>query len=251
MAMARKIVPLEIGRLDADLAELIGTPGRALMPVPSWLIEHPRGLVLFDTGLHQELQTDRSRLRKLFKTTVVDFDAGEELAARLAAAGVVPADVDIVVFSHLHFDHAGGTVEVPNARLVVQASEWETGHHPGLVEFGLYDPASFDLGHDVEQIAGVHDLFGDGSIVCLPTPGHTRGHQALRVELASGPVVLTGDCVYFERMLDEMKVPDFGFDKEQQLQSMRELLALREAGCRLLYGHDLEQFRSLPVEGWS
>jgi N-acyl homoserine lactone hydrolase len=248
---AVKIVPLEIGRLDADLMELVGTPGRAVMPVPSWLIEHPRGLVLFDTGLHRKLQTDVSELSQLFKTTIVDFDSGEELSTRIRAAGYAPEEIDLVVFSHLHFDHAGGTTEVPNARLVVQDSEWKTSHHPKLVEFGLYDPPSFDIGHDVQEIEGVHDVFGDGTLVCIPTPGHTPGHQALRVELPSGPVVLTGDCVYFESMLDAMIVPEFAFDRDQQLTSMRALKALRDDGCKLLYGHDLEQFRSLPKNGLS
>jgi len=244
-----RIVPLEIGRLDSDLMEITGSPGRYLMPVPSWLIEHPRGNVLFDTGLHADLQTDTSRLRQLFETTRVDFDKGEELPTRLTAAGYSPADIDLVVFSHLHFDHAGGTCEIPNARLVLQASEWKAGHHPKLVELGLYDPDSFDIGHDVEQIEGIHDIFGDGSVVCVPTPGHTPGHQALRVELSSGPVVLCGDCIYFERMLESMSVPQTAFDRDQQLASMRALLAMRDDGCRLLYGHDFDQFRALPRDG--
>ncbi len=109
-------------------------------------------------------------------------------------------------------------------------------------------PDDYVLGHDVQAINGLHDVFGDGTVVCVPTPGHTVGHQSLRVELDSGPVVLTGDCIYFDRMLDEMRVPEFGFDTDQQRVSMVELARLRdEEGCRLLYGHDVDQFRSLPA----
>lgn len=199
--------------------------------------------------MHRDLQTSADRLNGLFTNTVVDFPLGEELPARLGAAGFRSADVDIAIISHLHFDHAGGIAELPDARLIVQRPEWEVGHHPKLVEVGLYNPDDFDIGHDVQLIDGSHDVFGDGTIVCLPTPGHTRAHQALRVELASGPVVLTADCIYFERMLDEMVVPRFGFDRDLQLEAMRNLRAMRDEGCRLLYGHDLEQFRSLPTSG--
>jgi N-acyl homoserine lactone hydrolase len=249
MTTATKLVPLEIGRLDSDRMELLGTPGRVVMPVPSWVVEHPRGVVLFDAGLHQDLQTDTSRLRNLLQSFVVDFHPGEELPTRLAAAGYRPSDIDVMVISHLHFDHVGGMVDIPDARVVIQAPEWTAGHHPKLVEVGLYDPNDYDLGHDRQLIDGGHDVFGDGSIVCVPTPGHTKGHQALRVELPSGPVVLTADCVYLAQMLDEMRVPLFGYDLALQLDSMRRLRDLRDDGYRLLFGHDLDQFRSLPTSG--
>jgi N-acyl homoserine lactone hydrolase len=246
-----RLTPLEIGRLDTDLTGLTGAPGRVVLPVPSWAIEHPAGLVLFDAGLHRHLQTDPSRVGQVMRDTVVDFRTGEELPARLAAAGYDAADVTVAVISHLHFDHVGGVADLPNARLVVQAAEWRAGHHPRLVEAGVYDPAEFDVGHETELVDGEHDVFGDGTIVSIPTPGHTKGHQALRVELASGPVVLTGDCIYFEAMLDDMRTPVFAYDHDLQLASMRRLAALRDDGCRLLFGHDHDQFRALPAAGWS
>ncbi len=244
-----KLVPLEIGRLDSSLAFISGEDAPITLPIPSWLIEHPRGLVLFDTGMHPELQHDTTRLGRTAALFSPDFHAGEELAARLAARGIAPSDIDRIVFSHLHFDHAGGTAEIPDARIVIQRAEWEAAHDRALIEIDVYNPDDYDLGHELERVDGVHDVFGDGRIVCLPTPGHTAGHQALRVELESGPVVLTGDCVYFERMLDEMRVPRIGHDAEQQLESMRELRRWREEGCRLLFGHDAEQLRALPEAG--
>ncbi len=251
MGSATRIVPMEIGRLDSALRGLTGDPGRAVLPVPSWLIEHRDGLMLFDTGMHVGLRADATRLAKIISDTHVDFPVGEDLSARLGSAGYRPTDVTVVAISHLHFDHAGGTAEIPNARLIVQRAEWDAGHHPKLVEFGVYTPSEFDVGHDLELIEGDHDVFGDGSVVCISTPGHTKGHQSLRVQLASGPVVLTADCVYFGSMLDEMRLPVFGFDKPQQLTSMRRLASMRDDGCRLLFGHDLDQFRSLPTEGWA
>jgi len=221
-----------------------------VLPVPSWLVEHPEGLLLFDTGMHTDLRHGVERIGELTGAMFrPDLPEGEDLTARLAEHGIAPADIDVIVFSHLHFDHCGGTVEIPDARLVVQRAEWEAAHHQRLVEAGIYNPADFDLGHDVECVEGAHDVFGDGSVVCTPTPGHTAGHQSLRVELASGPVVLTGDCVYLERFLDEMIVPRFGHDLDLQRDSMRELARLRDGGCRLLFGHDQQQLAALPSAG--
>jgi glyoxylase-like metal-dependent hydrolase (beta-lactamase superfamily II) len=246
-----RLIPLEVGRIDADLDELIGSPGRRLLPVPAWLIEHPRGMVLFDTGLHPELRTSQDRLRGLMQASTIDLPEGADLSARLAAARFRPEDVDVVIFSHLHFDHCGGTAEVPNARVLVQGAEWQAAHHPRLVEVGIYNPDDFDLGHDRQLIDGEHDVFGDGRIVCLPTPGHTKGHQALRVALDSGPVVLTADCVYFAEMLQEMRVPRLTYNPDLQLDSMQALARLQADGCRLLFGHDIDQFHALPSEGLS
>ena len=245
-----RIIPLEIGRLEADLSIVTGDEGWVTLPIPSWLIEHPKGLVLFDTGLHPSLQTSNERIGLAAKFFRPDFPPGEELTARLAAVGVRPDDISKIVFSHLHFDHVGGTEEIPDARIIVQEAEWTAGNDPRLLARGTYDKRDYDHGHDVQTVSGIHDLFDDGLIVCVPTPGHTPGHQALCVELASGPVVLTGDCVYFERMLDEMRVPTFGFDTDLQRASMVELRRMRdEQGCRLLFGHDVSQFASLPSKG--
>lgn len=246
---ALRVVPLEIGRLDSDLEELTGQVGRALLPVPAWLIEHPKGVALFDTGMHRELQHDSSRIAGVFQNTTVDFLPGEELTTRLLAAGHRPSDISHVIISHLHFDHSGALNEIPNARLLVQAEEWKVGFHPRLVEVGLYAPSDFDIGHDRLLLDGEHDVFGDGSVVCIPTPGHTRGHQSLRVKLPNRTIVLTSDCVYFASMLDAMQIPKFGFKGDLQLASMRQLAAMRAEGCELIFGHDIEQFRSLPISG--
>ena len=106
--------------------------------------------------------------------------------------------------SHLHFDHCGGHVEVPNARLLVQRPEWEAGHNARLIEFGVYDPADFDIGHDVELLEGEHDIFGDGTLRVVVTPGHTSGHQSLVVE---GETILVGDACYCRLALDLDALP--------------------------------------------
>ena len=110
---------------------------------------------------------------------------------------------------------------------------------------GIYNPDDFDLGHDIKQVQGQYDIFGDGSVQCIPTPGHTAGHQSLKVELDSGPVVLTSDCAYWQLMLDEMLLPPHGYDREQQKRSMQSLSKLQAQGCRLIFGHDAAQWLSI------
>lgn len=244
-----KLIPLEIGRLETDLSIITGEAGTTTFPIPSWLIEHPDGLVLFDTGLHADLQHSSDRIGASAKFFTPDFPAGEDLTSRLAARDVRPSDISHVILSHLHFDHAGGTCELPDCRLIVQQAEWEAAHTQKLIDRGTYNPDDYDHGHDVEQLNGEHDVFGDGRVRCIPTPGHTPGHQSLRIELDSGPVVLTADCVYFEEMMSSMSVPTFGYQAEMQLESMRQLAAMRDDGCRLIYGHDKDQFAALPPDG--
>ncbi len=246
-----RLIPLNVGRIEAAARVITGEDGTVTLPICSWLIDHPDGLVLFDNGMHLDLQTDTSRLGRTAEVFVPQYNPGDEVSARLEAREIRPEDIDLMVFSHLHFDHAGGTELVPDARLVVQRPEWEAGHDEALIEQGVYDPIDYDHGHDVQLIDGEHDLFGDGRVVCLPTPGHTAGHQALRVVLDSGPVILTGDCVYFERMLADMLVPRFGHDLDQQRESMRFLAKQRDAGCKLLFGHDKTQLEGLPAAGLS
>ena len=248
-----RIVPLECGWLSTAASSVVAdAEGEANLPIPSWLVVHPSGqTLLFDTGMHQDVQDGvGARYPKMARQFEAHFDAGEEVSARLVEVDVDPAAVDKIVFSHLHFDHCGGTGLIPNAQIIVQQAEWESGHHPKLIEHEVYLPDDFDLGHDVLQITGEHDVFGDGSVLCIPTPGHTAGHQSLRVNLESGPVVLTGDCVYWEDVLDNMLLPPFGFNHDLQLESMRQLRTLRDDhGCRLLYGHDHTQWAALPHDG--
>ena len=226
---------------------LAGERGRIRVPVPCFLLVHPQGTALFDTGLHAGMQRDPAeRLGPLAPGWTVEFAPGEEVAGRLAELDLAPGRVDFIVASHLHFDHAGGIAQIPNARLVVQRAEWQAGRDPDLVRANFYDPRDYDLGHEVIAVSGEYDLFGDGSVLCLPTPGHTPGHQSLRVRLPKGDVVLTADACYLRRTLERLELPPFGHDREQMLVSLRRLRSLESGGARLFFGHDPEQWKSVP-----
>jgi glyoxylase-like metal-dependent hydrolase (beta-lactamase superfamily II) len=239
---------LTCGWLDGPMGGfLAGEPGRLRVPVPCFLIEHPRGAVLFDSGLHPATREDpAARLGVVAGIFGVHFAPGEEVAARLAALGIEAAGVRFLINSHLHFDHTGGNAQIPNARLVVQRREWEAGHEPEQIARQFYFPHDYDLGHDVLLIGGEHDLFGDGRIVCLPTHGHTPGHQSLRVRLDSGDVILTADACYLRRTLETLHLPSVADDPEAMRAALLRLRALRAAGARLIFGHDPDDWVTVP-----
>ncbi|HEY0302344.1 MAG TPA: MBL fold metallo-hydrolase, partial [Rhizomicrobium sp.] len=108
---------------------LAGEPGKLSVPVPAYLIEHPQGRVLFDTGLNLAIRQEKNRL--LGPTAgdwEIDFPEGADIASQLARLGLRPADIRYVVNSHLHYDHCGGNGFFPDATLVIHAKEWRAAH---------------------------------------------------------------------------------------------------------------------------
>jgi len=243
-----RVFAFTCGWLTGDLAIfLAGAAGRIRVPIPCFLVEHPRGHVLFDSGMHPATQTNPvARLGRLAPLFEVHFDAGEEVSYRLEAVDVDPASVRYLVNSHLHFDHTGGNALVPNATLVVQRREWEAGGDPDLQHRHAYDPRDYDLGHERLDVDGEHDLFGDGRVVCIPTYGHTPGHQSLRLRLDDGDVVLTGDACYLRETLEQTHLPSVVHDEVAMRASLERLRALQGRGARIVYGHDPEFWRSVP-----
>lgn len=246
--MSVSIEPLDCGTLTAGLSmfEADAADEPLTVPVPSWLIRHPDGLVLVDCGMPEALTGPGEYLDLVSLFFEVGLEAGQLVGAALEARQVDPADIDVVVLSHLHFDHAGGLAQIPNARVVVQADEWAAGADDELVASNSFNPADYLLGHDVVTADGEHDLFADGLVTAIPTPGHTPGHQSVRVRLADQEVVLCGDCAYFERTLHGGVLPAIGHDHAQQAHSIARLRAMGDAGARLIPGHDPTVMAALP-----
>lgn len=239
---------LDCGELYGDLAMFEnGADGQVTLPVSAWLVRHPRGTVLFDTGMPATFVGDSDRTRRVEKEVKIGFGTDDTVRAQLEAVSQDPACIDLVVISHLHFDHVGGLSMIPNATLVIQRKEWEAGMAVGHDAETYHARKDYDLGHTLRLVDGEHDLFGDGSLVCIPTPGHTVGHQSLRVCLSNGQqLVLTADCCYFNRTLDGGALPTFGHDLGEQLRSIARLRKLRNEGATIIPGHDIDFVRNIP-----
>jgi N-acyl homoserine lactone hydrolase len=244
-----KLYAMTCGWLTGNLGYLMeGGEGETELPIPAYLIEHPKGTALFDTGMHPACQHDPvgrvgARITGLFR---FNYHPGEEITARLALLGHDPARIDLIITSHLHFDHVGGNALIPNATVIVQRREWQAGMDPDIAAQRGFNPQDFDLGHKVVQVDSEHDVFGDGSVMCLPTYGHTPGHQSLKLRLAGGEVVLAADSCYFCRTLRERRLPKNVHDRDAMHASLDRLARLEASGARIFFGHDGEFWKTVP-----
>lgn len=226
---------------------LDGEDGLIKVPVPCYLVTHPRGRVLFDTGLHAAtLDEPAAHIGEaLARYHAFDFQPGQEIAARLTAFGVDPACIDVVINSHLHFDHCGGNAQLPNADVVIQRRELE--HARAVESTRGYLQIDWDTGQKIRAIDGEHDLFGDGTVVCLPTYGHTPGHQSLRVRTETGgEFVLCGDACYLRDSLETLRLPGVIADKAAALAVFHRLRDMQSRGVRIMYGHDPDFWTTVP-----
>lgn len=246
--MIAEIYAFECGQLTMPLAIFFenADDGTMRAPIPSFLIKHPKGTVLFDTGLNEVIKTDPVGYmgERLAGITEVHFSDGEEIASRLETVDIDIERIDFVVNSHLHFDHCGCNDKVVNAPVIIQKREWDWATKPE--PDGGYVRSDYDTGQDMKIIEGEYDLFGDGSVVCIPTYGHTPGHQSLKIQTAKGEYVLTGDACYLRKTLEELALPGVMHDREQTIASLNKFRELQARGAQIIYGHDPEFWPSLP-----
>ena len=237
-----RIRPLECGTITApaDVFQKDLT-GERTVPVMAFLIEHPtRGYAVFDTGLRPDMDG-----RVLFGAYACSLPAGHDLASRLWAIDVDPAKVERLVASHAHFDHLGAADLLPNADIVIHVSELERSlnDHPRA-----HGRVALEMGHRRVLTGDSHDLFGDGSCELFHTPGHTCGHQSLRVKRAGGYDVLAGDACYFCETLEPLGVQPHPEDREVYLATLTRLRAMARDGDFIVPGHDLGFMASIPGE---
>lgn len=246
--MSLKLYAFSCGEVTGDLSGFLADErGRITVPVPVYLIDHPKGKVLFDTGLNIGLRQDAKRLLgALAENFEVDLPPGADVRSQLEALQIDASDIRYMINSHLHFDHCGGNALIPNATLIVQKREWRAAQNEKLQAMGTYSRHDFNHGHKILEVDGEHDLFGDGALVLLPTFGHTPGHQSLRVRLESGDVVLAADCCYFKQTLETLHLPQFAYNKEQMIETLLGLRRMQEDGARIFFGHDPWQWKTVP-----
>ncbi len=248
MSTMVKIYAMCCGRLEFDRSFFFpdDTPGTQLqIGVPSFLIRHDKGIVLFDTGVDCFAQDDPvtrlgEPIARHFKLCAAPH---ENIIDQLAGLGMGPDNVTHVINSHFHFDHCGCNSLFPRATFIVQHAEMAAARSPKH----RYNPAYWDHPFDYRIVDGEHDVFGDGILVLIPTPGHTAGHQSLRVRAAPDlEFVLTADACYTNEHLDREIIPRAVWNAPTMIETFAALRALKQRqGCHLIFGHDPEQWATI------
>ncbi|MFM9053441.1 MAG: N-acyl homoserine lactonase family protein [Solirubrobacterales bacterium] len=236
------------------------------VPVPAFLIHHPSaGPLLVDTGLHPSIATDpEANLGRLAASfTEPEVTKGEDVPARLRAKGIEPTALRTVVMTHLHVDHASAVSEFPGAAFIVSKAEWEDATSGLLPIVKYYRPQQFDHAFDFRTVdyeaASINsfstfgrsfDLFGDGSVVLVSTPGHSAGHQSVVLNTGTGPFVIAGDATFLEDQLEPgADLAARARDRHNYERSIRELALYRREhpSATISPGHDPGFYDRLPT----
>jgi glyoxylase-like metal-dependent hydrolase (beta-lactamase superfamily II) len=197
------------------------------------LIRHAKGDLIWDTGVPDSVATATEGYGG--KNGAPLWRRPKTLASQLAEIGVKPEAIQFLAVSHTHPDHVGNVELFPQSTLLVQKAEYEWPNPLGVPRF---KPE-----HPVKKLEGDYDVFGDGSVTIISTPGHTPGHQSLLVKLpATGALILSGDAVHFKDNWDNRRVPANNVDKDKTLASMQRMADLMtQFKAQLWINHDKPQ----------
>ncbi len=225
---------------DADRNETIE------LPVGCVLLRHSQGNVLFDTGCHPEAATNaEARWGSLAKLMTPVMRPDDNVVTALAGVGLQCDDVDVVVCSHLHTDHCGCNTFFNRATFIIHAKEVEAASAQDSIKFG-YLAADRDPAAPTDTIDGERDVFGDGSIVLIPLPGHTPGTTGALVRLdKSGVYFLASDTVSLRSTLDTGAIPKNTWNADALTKSLAEVRRIEARGAKIICGHDDAQWTGL------
>lgn len=206
-----------------------------------YLIKHAQGWMLWDTGIMDAVAGMPDGLRPA-NPRATHWKRPKTLMSQLTELGVKPSDLKYVAVSHTHPDHSGNVVLFPQSMLLVQKAEYDWPAPAG-------QPPRFRPEHPVTKLEGDYDVFGDGSVRILSTPGHTPGHQSLLVKLPkTGAVVLSGDMFHFKDNWEHRRVPSQNASAPQALASMQRVADLLAQEKAVLWiNHDKSQRDTLRM----
>jgi N-acyl homoserine lactone hydrolase len=252
-ATAKKLIALEGTTFSMREKDLMtgGSTDLIDIPVPTFLVEHAKGLVLFDTGCAPEVASDPEGYwgpaTKFLRN--IRFSKEQVVDQQVKLHGYQPTDVKYVVVSHLHLDHSGGMKLFPNAQFLVMKGELPYAYWPdrkarnGFILNDLLPTRGFDW----KELNGDTDLFDDGSLMMLKTAGHTPGECSLQVRLRDFSIVLTGDTVHIRPQLGTLAAMDSDYDVADASASIKRLRDIEASGeAKLWISHAPEDWASYP-----
>ena len=220
-------------------------------PVSFYVIKHPKGNVLFDSGNNDKTIADPEGwwgpLAKGFGLKMTKDDA---IPVQLGKIGLKPEDIKYVVSGHMHLDHGGNVGQFPNATHVVQDDEMKAAWWPDVGYSIYYIPGDFadTKKFNMIRLKGDFDLFNDGTVRIFRAPGHTPGSQFAVVKLPkTGSVILTSDVIYLAENLDKNLIPPIPgtWGPTQAYESYARIRHIRDVeGAKIFYGHDPEVFKA-------
>ncbi len=218
--------------------------------VPCYLIRHPDGDLIWDTGLPEAI----ADMPNGFSAPgfPAQMTVPVKLTAQLAQLNLTPADIEFVSFSHMHSDHTGNGNLFAQSTWIADVDErtrmFDAEHRADPTDFNNYNQLENAQTRLIEGDAN-YDVFGDGSVTIVQAPGHTPGHTVLLVRLPNaGPVLLTGDMWHLAESRERRTVPRFNTDRAQTLASMDKVERIAtETHARVIRQHVPEDFTSLPT----
>lgn len=216
---------------------------------PCYLIRHPDGDLIWDTGFPDAIADMDGGLNLVEMGARVTMDA--KLVDQLAQLGLTPADIEFVSFSHSHSDHTGNGNLFAASTWIVDPDEraymFRDDARADAQSFGAYSALENAETRLIEGDADL-DVFGDGSVTIIQTPGHTPGHTVLLVRLPNaGAVLLTGDMYHLAESRERRTVPTFNVDRAQTLASMEKVERIAaETNALVIRQHVQEDFDALP-----
>jgi N-acyl homoserine lactone hydrolase len=208
-----------------------------------YLIRHGNEYVLWDTGLTDALighSYDDAEYTLHVKRSIVD---------QLAQLGLKPQQIGTVALSHWHFDHLGQAPRFPHARLLIGKEDLEVLRRSPPPDKDSAKALEHWLNGNgkLDPVTGDRDVFGDGKVVMLYLPGHTPGHHALLVRLASGLVLISGDQYHFTEQVANRGVPSFNADRADTLASMDRFDRIaKNVGAKIVIQHEPADVAKLP-----
>ncbi len=177
----------------------------------------------------------------------LNFSVPKTLKSQLDSIGLNFSDITYLAFSHLHLDHTGNAKYFSKSTWLVQEVDYALAFSEAATKHG-YKPADYNHLKEVPviKLKGDHDVFGDGSVVLISTPGHSVGHQSLFVDLPkTGPVVLSGDLYHYRKNRENYVIPTYNSKKETIHSFVKIDNLLTQTKAQLWIAHDKEQFDQL------